>query len=33
MAGLSTPAELGQLIASEVASFRAVAGKAGIEPK
>ena len=33
MASLSTPAELGQLIASEVASFRAVAGKAGIEPK
>jgi tripartite-type tricarboxylate transporter receptor subunit TctC len=33
MAGLSTPAELGQLIASEVASFRAVASKAGIEPK
>jgi tripartite-type tricarboxylate transporter receptor subunit TctC len=33
LAGLSTPAELSKLIASEIASFRAVAGKAGIEPK
>jgi tripartite-type tricarboxylate transporter receptor subunit TctC len=33
VAGLSEPAELSRLIESEIASFRAVASKAGIEPK
>jgi tripartite-type tricarboxylate transporter receptor subunit TctC len=33
VAGLSAPADLSKLIASDVASFRAVAAKAGIEPK
>jgi len=33
MASLSTPAELDELIASEIKSFQAVAKKAGIEPK
>ena len=32
-AGLSAPTDLAKLIASEIASFRAVASKAGIEPK
>lgn len=32
-AGLSAPADLSTLIASEIASFRAVASKAGVEPK
>jgi tripartite-type tricarboxylate transporter receptor subunit TctC len=33
IASLSTPAELGKLIASDVASFRSVARNAGLEPK
>jgi tripartite-type tricarboxylate transporter receptor subunit TctC len=33
IAGLSTPAEFGKLIASDVSSFRSVARKAGLEPK
>jgi tripartite-type tricarboxylate transporter receptor subunit TctC len=33
VASLSAPEDLSKLIASEIASFRAVASKAGIEPK
>jgi len=33
LAGLSAPGDLSKLIASEIVSFRAVAAKAGIEPK
>jgi tripartite-type tricarboxylate transporter receptor subunit TctC len=33
LAGLSPPADLAKLIGSDIASFRAVASKAGIEPK
>jgi tripartite-type tricarboxylate transporter receptor subunit TctC len=33
MVGLSAPADLSKLIAADIASFRAVASKAGIEPK